>query len=448
MKKIFLWLLIISLLSGCSVDWNNNNDEIIKKECIWNNEWLNDSWVCLCNDGYERKNEICSIKHRNISLEESILKIIPSDSFLREYKLIPENQGVYIGIYIKNYEIEKPLNSTGSIFLSCPEMAQWQWIKWEYHIFSYVNREITSDLIVPSIDNRYFKDSELVLSYMNTKNNNYWYLWWEKPKSESEDDIIEKSNLINFNDYNWDGIKWEFLLVNWQENDCWGKNYLIAWYDQVDKKAIIYGIKGKERNVSYWNENFIPNDKWEVYHLNDQTVNYLQTNKWSFSDELKCMEDTWDMDDVYEMTIEKNLFQFSKEDNLYSLTKTQTKFCQSIATNQNIIKSNLSTLWDSFAVPAQKAKTLQQLIDSSYTDDWTDISDDQDIEWDMLTVPVPVTKKYTPIIDTSGYWVNPDQIYVDPYIKSDWTYVSGHNRTKPNSTKSDNIWCLFWSLCN
>ncbi len=39
---------------------------------------------------------------------------------------------------------------------------------------------------------------------------------------------------------------------------------------------------------------------------------------------------------------------------------------------------------------------------------------------------------------TYGTGSNPSSTYVQPYVRSDGTYVSGHHQTTPNSTQMDN----------
>ena len=40
---------------------------------------------------------------------------------------------------------------------------------------------------------------------------------------------------------------------------------------------------------------------------------------------------------------------------------------------------------------------------------------------------------------TVAQWVNPNQHYVKPYVRSDGTYVRGHMRTNPNGVCWDNL---------
>lgn len=246
---IIIWWIVVSVLLG----WSQK----LKNECTTWNEAFNDYWVCTCDSWYVRKSWKCEI-----TFEWKLKKSIPEGSYLREYKEIPWITWVYIWIYIKDYIFDNEMDTTkDSPYSSCPEEVQWQWISWEYHIFTYENWKITSDLIIPkesSIDSMQQK-----FSYMNTKLNNSIYFNWEKPKDESENYKIEISNLIYFNDYNWDWNKFEFTLIN-QSHSCWHNWYLISWYDFKSKKAIIYWIKWEYWDITYWWDNFIPNNNWEV----------------------------------------------------------------------------------------------------------------------------------------------------------------------------------------
>lgn len=279
LKQYFWWIIIIPIILFSAL---SNSSTALRNECTWSNEWFNNYWVCSCNEWYIRKNWFCEI-----TLKKLILNKIPYWSFLREYKEIPWKTWVYLWIYINNYTIDEEMNTTKDMpYSSCPEEVQWKWISWDYHLFTYENWNITSDLIVPLWFRETLYNAKLNLSYMNTKINNYYYFWWNKPNNDNENYNIELSDLINFKDYNWDWLKNEFLIFDHLDQSCWHNNYLVAWFDNIFNKVIIYWIKDKNWNITYWGDNFIPNEKWEVknwwecwdHWVEDFSRNYYKYN--------------------------------------------------------------------------------------------------------------------------------------------------------------------------
>lgn len=282
-------IFLILVLSGSSQD--------LKQECTWPHQLWNDNWICSCESGYESGASNCVM-----TLNQQIINKIPYGAFLREYKQVPEAYGVYLGIYVKNYTIDSPNIIDASMpYSSCPEEAQWQWITGEYHIFTFENGEITSDVTVPWIGHDNF-NTKMDFSYKNTKSNNYYFFGWEKP-SDSEHYDIEQSDLINFKDYTGDGLGREFLLISGQDEVCWHKDYLVAWYDGTTRKAIIYPINKTYRWFDssgyewFWGDNFIPNAQWHVqnstgcdhdatkelvgqYEFNKSEKEYILTNSY------------------------------------------------------------------------------------------------------------------------------------------------------------------------
>ena len=90
----------------------------------------------------------------------------------------------------------------------------------------------------------------MIMSYMNTKNNNYYLFDWEKIDDKSQD-ALEKTKLINFKDYTWDGLKREFLLVGGNiDIDCGNISYAVVGID-TSWSVFLYHIIADKCNKDY-----------------------------------------------------------------------------------------------------------------------------------------------------------------------------------------------------
>ncbi len=269
--------------------------------CSWENEIRN--WdSCDCYKWYNYEGWVCMP-----SLETTIRNALPAGVFLRDIQLVAWIENVYLWIYIKNYKMDELSEEIDVPYTDCHWEVRGQWIEGEYHIFTYAGNKITSDLQIPL----WFRNEginpelawQLVFSYMNTNHNNYMFFNWKESKNNSNTlNEIEVSKLINLSDYNWDGIKNEFYLVDHWDQVCGHNNYLIAGYDVTSSKAIIYWIKWKDNTISYWADNFKPDEKWEV------------KNGW------EC----WDHGSWIES---ENYYKFNKESNIFELTQSTQKDC-------------------------------------------------------------------------------------------------------------------------
>lgn len=299
---IIIWWIISVILVSLSQNLRN--------ECTWNNEWFNDYWVCGCNEWYIRENWNCKI-----TLEKTILNVIPYWSFLREYKEIPWVNWTYLWIYVKNYLILEEWKQEYSfnwekmpLYSDCFWNVEWQWIKWEYYLFTFKDWKILSEKEIPvwfRFDNLSYNTElpKLTFSYYNTRyNNSYYFLRKEVEYNDENNFSIEKTSLINFSDYNWDWINNEFFLVDHWNQVCWHNNYLIAWYDNKTNWIIIYWIKSKDWTTWYWWDNFIPDEKWEV-------VNW------------------WNCWDHWAETLNKTYYKFNKESNIFEYIKNENRNC-------------------------------------------------------------------------------------------------------------------------
>ncbi|NVP18015.1 hypothetical protein HUU51_04830 [Candidatus Gracilibacteria bacterium] len=307
LKRFSILIIIIGgIISVILISLSQN----LRNECTGNNEGFNDYGVCNCYEGYIRENGSCKI-----TLEKTILNVIPYGSFLREYKEIPGENGVYIGIYIKNYEIlsegKQEYGFNGEkmpLYSDCFGNVEGQGIKGEYYLFSFKDGRILNEKEVPVgfRFNNISNNSELpklTFSYYNTKyNNSYYFLKKEVEYNDENNFSIEKTSLINFSDYNGDGIKNEFFLVDHWDQVCGHNNYLIAGYDNKTNGVIIYGIKSKDGTTGYWGDNFIPDTKGEVVN-------------------------GWNCGDHGSDTLNKTYYKFNKENNIFEYVKNENRNC-------------------------------------------------------------------------------------------------------------------------
>lgn len=204
-----------------------------------------------------RRNEATSegLEKYTGSIEESIKMALPDNAILREYKMIPETkQESYLGIYILNSEIAaQQLNSDNLYYGTCPDETMGQSIKGEYHLFLYQDDKIINDVFIPPYNTYY--GNEMSLSFNNTRENNATFFEGEKP-NENDKYKLERTNLINFHDYNGDNLEHEFILVG-ESISCGHVERLVAGYDEESNRALAYSIKTGNKTV-FWFGNFKP----------------------------------------------------------------------------------------------------------------------------------------------------------------------------------------------
>lgn len=284
------WFAIVITLTFLLILSHNFKDYCSEK---W--EFINKNGDCECSVGFEKnKNNTCSI-----NTEWKIIEKIPSWAFLREFKNVPWEDDTYIWVYINNYKVN-PISEENPPYTDCFWEVEWNSIEWEYHIFTFENNKITSDMLVPGLMENY--NPIFAFPYKNTKINNFQYFGWEKPKNEIENYNIEYTNLITFRDFNGDWLKQEFSLINHWDQVCWHNNYLIVGFDAKNRSAVFYWIRDKNNNLNFWWDNFIPDNKWNAIT-------------------------GWDCWDHGSATETKNNFTFNKEKKEYILTNSTTQEC-------------------------------------------------------------------------------------------------------------------------
>jgi hypothetical protein len=232
-------------------------------------------------------------------VEILINRSLPPSVLLREYKKIPNtHKNSYLGIYISDYSIAKLENKTNEFYYSsCPEQTMGQSATGRYHLFLFEDNHIVDDVIIPSPG--YYEDDKMSLSFNNTKENNADFFGGEKPSDADKFDI-EKTELIHFYDYSGDGLEYEFLLVG-DKLACGHVNYLVAGYDEVNNKVVVYKIKLKD-NLVYWYDNFKPDNSGNT-------------------------EVTWLCGDHGSQTESRDSFSFDNELKIYVLRNSNEKAC-------------------------------------------------------------------------------------------------------------------------
>lgn len=206
--------------------------------------------------------------------------LLPQGVFLRELNLLPGKGDTYLGIYIDKFTIN--INGTdeklSDLYITCPEEVSGAVsITGEYHLFVLKNNKIFSDSLIPISEREKQQNStstiiELVLK--NTKRNDNYLFGGLEPTEENRNDII-RINLMRFSDYTGDSFPYEFNLVS-DSGPCGHNDYLIAGYNKLDDKAIIYPIIGKNNKISYWHDNFKPKGAAVDYnwYCDDHSANF------------------------------------------------------------------------------------------------------------------------------------------------------------------------------
>ncbi len=243
--------------------------------------------------------------NNNIDIKNLIIDYIPNWTFLREYKKIPWKDE-YVWIYIDNYKINELIKEEKKPYLDCFWQVEWQSIIWDYYVFLYRDWNILDSKQVPLwFRSEYWLKNNLDIpqlrfSYYNTNINNNKFFWWDIKLDDNNMYLLEKTNLINLKDYNWDWNKNEFYLVDHWDSSCWHNNYIIIWID--NNNVLFYWIKNMEWKISYWWDNFIPDEKWEVVNWN------------------------WCWDHWSNISIQ-NYYKFNFNSNLYEIVDTKTSYC-------------------------------------------------------------------------------------------------------------------------
>lgn len=265
MKKIFLIVAVVVplLLAGCT-----NSSQIINVSSNINKSesQKQDQQEEKCFSYEDKK---CVTKE-----EKEIIQLIPIGAILREIKPMPASErNDFIGIYIENPVIEA--TSTDD-YMNCSANIRGQSVIGVYHLFTYSLEHINSDIIIPksaSWDdyNSSLSAQRIGMSWRNTKYNNFnnynGQSYLERDKFN-----LEISNLINFEDYNGDGLPHEFILYGGVYYACGTDENLVAGYDNENGSAIIYKIMGETNSPTYWAARFIPDQNGNV------------ANKWGCGD--------------------------------------------------------------------------------------------------------------------------------------------------------------------
>lgn len=305
-KKVFtkwIWIPIILIITWIALNfWSNN----LRNQCSWPFEQYNDSGICSCEEWYVRNYETKSCE---ITIWKKIMNAIPQWSFLREIQEVPWNPWYYIGIYITDYTIlpektEFDYDYNGNkipLYLDCFSEVEWQWIIWDYFLFTFHNNRIEDTKKIPT--DRRPAWSKLTFSFRNSRYNNLNFFQWLNPDyNDINNFTIEPTQLINFRDYNGDGKALEFFMVDHRDQVCGHNNYMIAWFDDSTKNIILYQINRNDSTISYRWDNFIPNSKGEV-------TNWFM-----------CWDHWWDIEI-------KNTYQYNSETKTYNLISHTEREC-------------------------------------------------------------------------------------------------------------------------
>lgn len=198
--------------------------------------------------------------------EKNIVKLISNNAILREVQPVPSfYDNVFIGIYIENPVLAEKNTDETTTYMDCYSEKRGQSISGIYHLFTYSDGVIKSDIIIPNDEWQFPGENNLpAMAWKNTKMNNFDY-FNGKPYSKNDSPNLEISSLINFADYNGDGNKYEFILYGGTYGDCSTDTNLIAGYDEKADSAVIYKVVYKDKSINYWNNGFFPNENGDVF---------------------------------------------------------------------------------------------------------------------------------------------------------------------------------------
>lgn len=188
--------------------------------------------------------------------KRQIQELLPSGVFLREMEPIPNvSSESYLVIYINHPKVDKPEETSPTLYMTCPESTTGRAIEGVYYLALFQDGAIVNTVAVPP------KNKRQALVFQNTKLNIHWKFGGPKPSPEEEFEP-EEVKLINFEDYTGDGQKHEFRLTG-ATLACGHTQYLIAGYDKQINQAVVYPVVEGDRSF-YWMDNFLPDSSGNV----------------------------------------------------------------------------------------------------------------------------------------------------------------------------------------
>ena len=221
-------------------------------------------------------------------VREKVFQLLSKDYFLRDLKKIPGEEK-YLGIYIKNYSVES--NYSDYNYTSCGDIVNGKInITGDYFLFIFDGEKIYNELVIPKYG--YGFGDEVSFSLLNTKNNNFYI--HKGPESDKDNYDIVRLSLIDFKDYNGDGINHELLLTGFSLS-CSHNGMGIAGYDKLLDKPIFYRINksSTSEDYVYWLDNFRPDEKGDVeikWRCGDHGSETEDIDKYIYNDKNKIYQ--------------------------------------------------------------------------------------------------------------------------------------------------------------
>ena len=221
-------------------------------------EWwiLNDDLVCICDskhwykevDWKCKKSEFYEIADAVRDYANERTSISLWYIYWVDMEKINDNEGLllFVDTSVPWWSNPKEIDAIYWDFASCYEevegitSAVWQW-----YIVAFEKdgeKWIINDFYeIPWFETyKYSNSLQFSYPYLNLKQNNYTYYWWEKPTSDEDELLLEPSHVLNLRDLDWDWKSLEFLIINHFDLMCGINNYLALWYNPNTKKIVTY----------------------------------------------------------------------------------------------------------------------------------------------------------------------------------------------------------------
>lgn len=216
-------------------------------------------------------------------VKNRIKALIPKDSMLRDYELIP-NTDKYLVIYIVDPEKEE--HGPDTDYSTCPPLVNGQPIYGKYHLALYDDGYFINNVTIP-----WTSSWEMKIVYRQPEGNVRRRSFEEMYPEKDEPFRMKRVKLLTFSDLTGDGLAHQFQIEVFG-GACGHSYVLTAGYSKERNKVMVYPIRGANPfRPYYWHDNFYPDENgeytWEL-RCGDHGNGTYQREKYVFDQELQA----------------------------------------------------------------------------------------------------------------------------------------------------------------
>ncbi len=143
--------------------------------------------------------------------------------------------------------------------LTCPDEVPGIGLEATYHLALVISGRLINELVIPSPSEPADAANPtlfLPVRHLRSFNASLWGQELPLRHDNAKGDVVEPTRLIKLADFNGDGRRWEFRLLQ-PGNACCHRFGLIAGYSAQQRRAIIFPVFEGPRAV-YWEDNVFP----------------------------------------------------------------------------------------------------------------------------------------------------------------------------------------------